>query len=353
MTASPNQSGISQADLEAAIAAGVVERDQANRLTEFVNTRAVASGQADEENFRLISGFNDIFVTIGLALFIGALSYLTAGFSVAISAAAIAVVAWGLAEIFTKRKRLALPSIALLAVYAVAIFMAVANVIGGVGAFALVADDNSHGNSYAWAIAGLATAVAAYVHWRRFHVPITVAAGFTAMAVTAIALLAGFIPGVLDQYSALIYLRLGLAAFGLAMWFDMSDRSRQTRRTDIAFWLHLLAAPLIVHPVVLNLTSENDMTIVNAGTILMLFVVLSAVALIVDRRALLVSSLSYLGYAAITLIASTRWESSAAALAVLAVGAVVLLLSVAWRPLRALLMGLVPQAIRIRVPHAV
>ena len=36
----------------------------------------------------------------------------------------------------------------------------------------------------------------------------------------------------------------------IAMSFDMSDRSRVTRRSDCAFWLHLLAAPLIVHSLV-------------------------------------------------------------------------------------------------------
>jgi hypothetical protein len=30
------------------------------------------------------------------------------------------------------------------------------------------------------------------------------------------------------------------------MWWDSSDRARLTRRSDVAFWLHLLAAPMIV-----------------------------------------------------------------------------------------------------------
>ena len=45
-----------------------------------------------------------------------------------------------------------------------------------------------------------------------------------------------------------LLLLCGLAVFALAMRFDLSDPKRQTRRTDIAFWLHMLAAPLIVHP---------------------------------------------------------------------------------------------------------
>ena len=40
----------------------------------------------------------------------------------------------------------------------------------------------------------------------------------------------------------------GLGVFTLAMWWDRSDRVRQTRRSDVAFWLHLLAAPMIAAP---------------------------------------------------------------------------------------------------------
>ena len=42
---------------------------------------------------------------------------------------------------------------------------------------------------------------------------------------------------------------LGLGVFAFAMWWDMSDRERRTRRSDVAFWLHLAAAPLIAHPI--------------------------------------------------------------------------------------------------------
>ena len=51
---------------------------------------------------------------------------------------------------------------------------------------------------------------------------------------------------------SLVLIPIGLAIFATAMKFDMSDRNRVTQRTDIAFWLHLLAAPLIVHSVVIH-----------------------------------------------------------------------------------------------------
>src|SRR2546430_7194783 len=86
--------------------------------------------------------------------------------------------------------------------------------------------------------------------------------------------------------------------FLFAMWWDGSDRARLTRRSDVAFWLHLLAAPMIVHPVftLLGLTKGH----INVGeglAVVALYVVLGITALAVDRRALLVSALAYVLYA--------------------------------------------------------
>ena len=66
-----------RAELEAAVAKGVLDRSAADSLTEFlIQNRNAAASDPDEERLRLITGFNDIFVTIGIALFLGALYYL-------------------------------------------------------------------------------------------------------------------------------------------------------------------------------------------------------------------------------------------------------------------------------------
>ena len=50
-------------DLQSAVHAGVIDAKAADALREYVGT--MRDGPvADEENFRLASGFNDIFVTI-------------------------------------------------------------------------------------------------------------------------------------------------------------------------------------------------------------------------------------------------------------------------------------------------
>src|SRR3546814_17074082 len=78
------------------------------------------------------------------------------------------------------------------------------------------------------------------------------------------------------------------------MWWDSSDPKRETRRSDVAFWLHLLAAPLIVHPVfsLLGLT-DGSASVMEAVVVLLVYVGIGLTALAIDRRALLVSALAY------------------------------------------------------------
>ena len=57
----------SQNDLDEAVAAGALSPDAAASLRAFVDRQRSSPG-VDEENFRLITGFNDIFVSIASAI---------------------------------------------------------------------------------------------------------------------------------------------------------------------------------------------------------------------------------------------------------------------------------------------
>lgn len=334
--------------LEAAVRDGVIDRATAERLAPYLAGSAPAPEDADpdDEKLRFITGFNDIFVTIGLVMFLGALGYLLSNLGLAISAASIAAAAWGLAEFFTRVRRLALPSIVLLVIFVSAVFITVLALSDTGALSSLWTDDTAPGPVL---IGGVAAAFAALLHWYRFHVPITVAAGTAAVAAMLLAICQMVSPGLLDDHPIPIFLSAGAAIFALAMWFDSSDLKRQTRRTDIAFWLHLLAAPMIVHPILMSMVKDTP-SAMAAAQVMAVFLILAVVALVVDRRAILVSSLAYLAYAAGTLIQAAGAQSSSFAISTLAVGAVVLMLSAAWRPLRRAFMGLLPQSVRGRLP---
>ena len=89
-----------------------------------------------------------------------------------------------------------------------------------------------------------------------------------------------------------------LGVFLYAMRWDSSDPARISRRSDVAFWLHLLAAPMIVHPVFTLLgLNDGDATVGEGLVVIAIYVALGIAALAIDRRALLVSALAYVLFA--------------------------------------------------------
>ena len=84
--------------------------------------------------------------------------------------------------------------------------------------------------------------------------------------------------------------------------------------------------------------------------VIIVFLCLAVVALAVDRRAILVSSLSDLAYAAGKIIAAAGMESWSFAISTLAVGAIVLMLPAGWRPLRRSVIGLLSASVQAHLP---
>jgi hypothetical protein len=203
----------------------------------------------------------------------------------------------------------------------------------------------------ALAAAAFLTVLLTAVHYWRFRVPITVAAGCAALAGTVVGLVYGLAPGLSPAAHNALILACGIAIFALAMRFDSADPERLTRRTDIAFWLHLLAAPLIVHSLIRGTANVGSiLTPASAVAIMLVFLALSLVAILIDRRAMLVSGLSYAGFAFWTLIRQAGLSDMTTPLTILTLGAFVLLLSAGWRPLRTGILNMVPSTLARRLP---
>lgn len=324
----------SESDIDGAVAAGAMSPDAARALRDHVATLR-STPAVDEESFRLITGFNDIFVSIAIVLTLVAVGWIGGSVGGANSAGAVlgagagAAASWGLAEYFTRQRRMALPSIVLLLAF-------VGSVAGTLVALVETLMPNISGTPGALAAAGvaLATAAAAWLHWRRFMVPITVAAGAVALAVVAIALVMAAVPATRDAAYPIAFVT-GLAMFAFAMWWDMSDKQRTTRRSDVAFWLHLAAAPLIAHPVFQMLgVFGGEIDAMRAILVVGLYLAFAFVALAIDRRALLVSSLVYVLYALYALFTQAGAVELGGALTALVIGSALLTLSAFWQPMR-------------------
>jgi len=322
----------SESDIDGAVAAGAISPAAAAAFRDHV-AAAHRAPAVDEEHFRLLTGFNDIFVSIAVVLLLAAVEQIGQRIAVPLGGVAVAVTAWALATFFTARRRMALPSIILL----LAFVGGCAGTVASGWIQAIGSDAQPSPQLQALIGAGTATvgAIAAYLHWRRFAVPITVAAGAVTLVGLLVALVAAAMPDLANKLVWPVLLIAGAGVFAVAMRWDLSDRERRTRRSDVAFWLHLAAAPMIAHSTFQMLGVFNgDIGWPVALVVLALYVAFAFVALAVDRRALLVSGLGYVLYALYALFRSAGAVELGASLTALVIGSALLIMSAFWQPMR-------------------
>lgn len=334
----------SDEDLDAAVAAGALNAESVAAFRAHME-KTRATPVVDEEHFRLVSSFNDIFVTIAGTLVLVAVGWIAETITHRLIGVAVAATAWGLAEFFTRKRRMALPSILFLLVFVGGIFAALVpefdgNILkSGAGEFGMKI-----------ALAAAVTAGCTWLHWRRFRVPITVAAGAAALVGVAIGLLIAVVPDLFKWMNAILFIA-GIAVFVFAMYWDMADPLRQTRRADVAFWLHLLAAPLIVHPVfTLFGLLDREIEVGGAVVVMGLYVFMAVIALIIDRRALMVSALVYVLAAISAVLEKFGAVGVNVALTALLIGSALLMLSAFWHISRACVVRQLPVHLRQKLP---
>jgi hypothetical protein len=348
-------------ELNAAVGAGVIGRAEADRLAAFLaeyQKTAVSpmDGEAeDSESIRFVRGFHDVFLTIGVTLLLVGVGYTSELVGDLPWPFAIAIASWALAEYFTRIKKLTLPSIALSIAfgigggYALLVFSPLllpagpdSNLVVGTPRDVLPA-------MAANMLPAASILLASALFYLRFRLPFTLAQMVVAAA-TAVALF-------LKDHSALnqpVFLAMGALTFALALYFDFKDPERRTIAADNAFWLHLTAAPLIVHTSIGYIwTSEiSALTLSSALVTIGLIVSLAIVALLIDRRAILVAGLFYFGAALFIIIRNTAIEEGTVfALTILLLGGALVLLGVGWRSLRAAIINnLLPPDLARRLP---
>ncbi len=334
-----------EADLDAAIEEGVLALDDANAFRDFV-AQAKNQNPVDEESFRLLTGFNDIFVAIAATLFLCALAWLGTEVHPALGGGLVAAVSLKLSAYFTGVRRMALPSIVL-------VFAFVLGVLG-LAFFATAPVDHPFRDGefieLRFAFAALAAFLAAGVHWRLFRVPVTVA--IAAGLPVACAFIVTNAARVLQSFEVEMLGLGGLSIFALAMWWDMRDPTRQSTHSDVAFWLHLVAAPLLVHPVFdfIGVLDGSSPGLSTALVVIGLYFIITFIALAIDRRALMVSSLFYVLYAIASLFKEFGEVEVGFAVAGMVIGCALLFLSAFWQSARSSVVSQLPAGLRELLP---
>jgi hypothetical protein len=364
---------ISAETLDKAVAAGLISQTTRDQLE--VMERAVAlapearraDDEGDEENLRLVGGGNDLFVTVGTVL-------LSAGFFFVLTtllpgqtfwiAGILAVFTWGLAEIVTRQHRMKLSSSVLALIFMAAILVALAlQVEASFGIRKpetiwqlLALRQTASRAGYLFLGGGI---IAAAIYFWRFRVPIiagAIAIAFTLLAFlqTAIILYDSVTTGAIapprledvpELLRAALYMPLicGLIVFATGVAFDIYDRDRRKIWSDCAFWLHVVSAPMLVHPLFIMATGQNVVfghIAPDANATIMLTILILGflyVALAIDRRSLLVPTLAYFGSLGIYYLVNSASDSTGIppfALILVVVGALIILFGAGWQRIR-------------------
>ena len=299
----------------------------------------------DSELPRFVRGFHDILITIGVAA-------ASIGLGFTLGPLAVMAAAWGLAEFLVRRQRLALPAFSLTVVWgtaAVAAYIDYAKPVLG----DLIGDPRDVG---IWA----ALVLSLVLFHARFRVPfalattILAAGGFSWVSSLTLTFSADSLEllllGLSPSFTIVAFLHAA-ALFAVALWFDWRDLERRTRRSDVAFWLHLAAAPALLYA-----TTLLVMTLFGAQTtqlnfwesvtvyVLPIVVLLMLVGVLIDRRAFVTAGLVSLGSAVGYFLEDVNINAtSTIGIALLVVGVVVLLLGTNWQGLRRIVLGLLPE----------
>lgn len=361
--------------LDGAAGEGIISPDQAGALLPYMEARGVLlaepagavaldiAGPAEEQAIapiedteapRFVRGFHDVLITIGVAIAMAGVW----GIGAYLAALPAIII---LAEVLVKRQRLALPAVLLTLLLVHWIFIT-----------DLLVQQDLVGEQEpiaSFLLLVLPFAVLLPVFYWRYRVPLSLSLWFLSLGATALGIVffglsrltgnADFITAH-PMVSAGIFLVAALALFAVAMRYDLSDRFRVSRRSDIAFWLHLVTAPALLYATLCfvflgdfanNTLFSSSKGLPEALTILAVVLVLMAIGLVIDRRAFVTSGLLSLGLATASVLQRTAAApESYVYLTLLIVGAVVLTIGVGWPHFRRWAVTPLPVALKEKLP---
>jgi len=327
-----------------ALEAEIITEAQAKAMREKAGVTITAAETptiGNEDDMRFLRSFSDVFIAIGIALFALGLSALAALLGGGISFIGAAIVMALIANYFGLTRRAHLPTL----ISALAFLLFTQRGVGVV-----LADSGLGGDI----ITALITLGAMLLFYWRIRLPFCVALIAIAALYLVFAIFGRVAPELLKSQFGIILLLSGLAVFAVALLYDMRDKHRTTRFADNAFWLHFLAAPLIIHGLALKLVKLQSETLFgvipmvsldrfDAALVMLMVAFITLIGLAINRRALIVSSLGYAAFAMGYLFDGTGMGlGTVIAVTLLLLGGIIIFLGTGWHAARAILLKILP-----------
>ncbi|MDP3261658.1 MAG: hypothetical protein U1E06_01995 [Tabrizicola sp.] len=339
-------------DIRAAVAAGILTEAQAASVEALAHDRAGkrAALPAEDEPFEFFRGFSEIFVSIGLIILLSGIAALLGWFGgvalLSILPLICAGICWWWAGYFTLKRRMNLPSMVLATAFGGGIYLSAITILG-----------QGNVNLRGTVVTAFVLAALGMAAWyRRFRLPFSAfilglfALGAIYTLTASVDSLGGFISGNRNGMAGFFDLRespqfatatlvFGIVAFLAGMWFDTRDPHRLGRHSATAFWLHMLAAPALVNTVALTLYNTGGAG--GIGLLAIALVVITLLALVIDRRSFLTAAIAYIALV-IGWVMGDSSDFGSWTFILIALGGLITAIGTWWVPLRAAVMRILP-----------
>lgn len=336
---------LSERDLDSAVGKGIITASQRDQLLGMTQPSSPHRASQDDEPFEIFQGFAEIFVAVGLVIFlVGVGGLIETVVASGLSPFVLLAMSCGLGHYYAKHRRMTLPSI-------VSLLGATMSFVWLFAAFIDGFDPFSRSTPSETLVVGSATFVLLCLIYRGYRLPFTMFPAGVSLLVVLLAV-AELVSGsggkglLTDDFfdlrenveAALGVLGFGLLVFVAALHFDLQDPHRTGGASKTAFWLHILAGPAIVNTVTLTLFNIGGAA-GHVMTVTML-VVTAFVSLVIDRRSFLTAGLVYIG--AVLGLLTDAFGDNGLYLNALIIGLLVTSLGTWWRGLRGVVMSALP-----------
>lgn len=346
--------------ISAGVDAGIITADQALALRKLPldsGPERFSTVSTRDEPFALFRGFRDVFLALGLIVLAVGLGSVASeifdlrfdfrvGWDDVAVAAVMALIAWVVAEWVTRRLRMPLASLVLALAFS--------------GAFmAMLAAAIERSQIIPTSVVGLDTlapallALGGLLFYVRFRLPAALFLVAGGLTFNTFQIINQAMLGAPNALALQIFAgACGFLIFCAALLYELKDPKRETRLAENAFWLHLIAAPLIVFGLTGGLNEVAIQSTSSAVWMFAIVLVLGLVALMIDRRAFIVAALLYLaGAIAYTINQSGMPADIQFAVTALLLGLFVVGLALGWQPLRRAFLALLPSTLSSRLPN--
>ena len=316
--------------LDEALARGVINDEQRTALASI----ATEDHSDSEERIKPVGTLNELFITFGVMVLLNALSGLAALISSQpmIAALIASALAYAAAQFFHQGKRFRLPIIYASCSLAISIAMLAHMVFTG-DAKAELFDTTQPLSSTVIPLSAAMLALAGMA-WR-FRIPflmLPICVLFTIILTYAARMAAE------DISYRLILGVAGLAILTMAVRFDVKDPERITRASDFAFWSYVVGSPLFVHSLFLSVLIHQQPEELLHGFewlgIAALALAVSFVAIVLNRRALILSTLMYVGFVLFRLLSELGSPAYMLLITLVLIGLYVISLGARWQKVR-------------------